>query len=194
VERPVGYLLNTREGLSGEPGVFFDYILASNGLFVRARNPLLAATVLVAPAEIRGLAPLDGRMELTHGKVPKALYDLAISVVAADPRREHYLAVTWDGGYHLRAPAQDGTPGGVSYERLPATVLDIHSHGSMSAFFSGTDNRDEQGLRLYLVIGRLDTLLPEVEMRVGVYGYFAPVSTKDVFDMSGICRVYVGYM
>ena len=179
--RPVGYLLNTRESVSGEPGAFYDYILASNGLFVRAGNPLLAATVLVASAEIRGLVPLDERVELTQGKVPRALYDLATSVVAADPLREHYLAVTWEGAYRLRAPAQEGSGGGVSYERLPATVLDIHSHGTMRAFFSGTDDRDEQGLRLYMVIGRLDTLLPEVELRVGVYGYFAPINIEEVF-------------
>jgi len=179
--KPVGYLLNTREGLSGEPGAFYDYILASNGLFVRAGNPLLAATVLVAPAEIRGLAPMAERVELTQGKVPWALYNLATEVLAADPLREHYLAVTWEGAYRLRASAQDGTPGGVSYERLPATVLDIHSHGTMRAFFSGTDDRDELGLRLYMVIGRLDTLLPEVKLRVGVYGYFAPINIEEVF-------------
>ena len=179
--KPLGYLLNTKEGLSGERGAYYDYVLASNGLFVRARSPLLAATVMVAPAEVRGLAPLEEMVEFPLGRVPQALYDLAVSVVAADPRREHYLAVTWEEGYRLRAPDQDGTAGGVSYERLPATVLDIHSHGAMRAFFSGADNRDEQGLRLYMVIGRLDTLLPEVELRVGVYGYFAPAGREEVF-------------
>lgn len=67
------------------------------------------------------------------------------------------------------------------YERLPSTVLDIHSHGTMRPFFSGTDDKDEQGFRLYMVVGRLDTLVPEVEMRVGVYGYFAPVQFEEVF-------------
>jgi PRTRC genetic system protein A len=61
--------------------------------------------------------------------------------------------------------------------------MDIHSHGHMKAWFSGTDNTDEQGLRLYMVVGRLDTLLPEVELRLGVYGYFIPLSVEDVFDV-----------
>ncbi|MBI4284525.1 MAG: Mov34/MPN/PAD-1 family protein, partial [Chloroflexi bacterium] len=64
---------------------------------------------------------------------------------------------------------------------MPNTVVDIHSHAGMSAFFSSTDNRDEQGLRLYMVVGRLDTLAPEREMRVGVYGYFSPVDLGDIF-------------
>ena len=179
--RPVGYLLNTREGLAGEPGLFYDYILAGNGLFVRAGNPLLEATVLVAEARVRGLLPLTEEVRLLKGRVPTALYDLALSVLAADPWQERYLAVTWDGGYHLTVPPQEGGSAGVSYERLPGTVLDIHSHARMRAFFSWMDDRDEQGLGLYMVVGRLDTLWPEVDLRVGVYGYFAPARMEEVF-------------
>ena len=179
--RPIGYLLNTKEGPEGEPGLFYDYILAGNGLFVRARSPLLGATVLITPAEVRGLLPLEEKVELTQGRIPWMLYDLAVSVLAAEPNRERYLAVTWEGKYHLKVPSQEGTAGGVEYERLPNTVLDIHSHGTMRAFFSGTDDRDEQGFRIYMVMGRFDTLLPDVEIRVGVYGYFAPLVLHEVF-------------
>ena len=179
--KPVGYLLNKGEGPVGEPGLFYNYILAGNGLFVRARSPLLEATVFIAPAQVRGLMLLEEKVVLPQGKMPRMLYDLATSVLAADPRRERYLAVTWEGKYCLRVPPQENNPGGVSYEPLPNTVLDIHSHGMISAFFSDTDDRDEQGLRLYMVMGRFDTMLPEVEMRVGVYGYFAPVRLEEVF-------------
>lgn len=179
--RPVGYLLNTSEGLAGEPGLFYDYILAGNGLFVRAGNPLLEATVLVAQARVRGLLPLSEELRLLKGRVPTALYDLALSVLAAFPWQECYLAVTWEDGYHLRGPPQEGDGGGVEYERLPDTVLDIHSHARMRPFFSWTDDSDEQGLRVYMVVGRLDTLWPEVDLRVGVYGYFAPARMEEVF-------------
>lgn len=179
--KPVGYLFNTREGLAGEPGLFYDYILAGGSLFVRARSPLLAAMVRIAHAQVRGLASLEEAVELPKGRIPRSLYNLVLSVLTADPWHERYLAVTWDGEYHLRMPPQEGGGSGVNYERLPSTVLDIHSHGAMSAFFSGTDDGDEQGLRLYMVVGRLDTLWPEVELRVGVYGYFAPISVEEVF-------------
>jgi len=179
--RPVGYLLNTKEGLEGEPGLFYNYILAQNGLFVRGENSLLAATVCVAPAEVRGVSALTEEVRLKKGKVPRRLYDLALSVIAADRYHEHYLAVTWEGEYRLREPWQTSSSSGVEYEVLPNTVLDIHSHGTMRAFFSGIDSRDEQGLRLYMVVGRLDTLLPEVEVRAGVYGYFAPVGVEEIF-------------
>jgi PRTRC genetic system protein A len=178
----VGYLLNKEKGPEGEPGLFYDYILAGNGVFVRARSSLIRATVLISRAQVRGLSPLREGIELPQGRIPWMIYDLAVSVLAATPHRERYLAVTWEGKYHLRAPAQVSSPGGVEYEPLSNTVLDIHSHGTMSAFFSSTDNRDEQGLRIYMVMGRFDTLLPDVAIRVGVYGYFAPVRTAEVFD------------
>jgi PRTRC genetic system protein A len=181
--RSAGYLLNTREGLTGERGIFYDYILAGNGLFVRAQNRHLRATINIAPAEVRGLLPLEKSLELPGGRIPRGLYDLALSVMAADPWRERYLAITWDGSYRLRMPVQEMEGGGVSYERLPDTLVDIHSHASMGAFFSQTDNEDEQGFGLYMVIGKVDTTSPEVKLRLGVYGYFAPITLPEVFDV-----------
>ena len=179
----VGYLLNAREGLEGEPGFFYNYIVAGNGLFIRAQGSLIEATVQIAPAIVRGLAPVRQSVRLTYGKVPWHIYDLAVSLFAAEPRREHYLAVVWDRGYRLRIPPQERDSASVSYERLPHTVLDIHSHSLMSAFFSGTDNRDEQGLRLYMVVGGLDTMFPETRLRVGIYGYYAPLELPEVFGV-----------
>jgi PRTRC genetic system protein A len=177
----VGYLLNTERGQEGEPGPFYNYILAGNGLFVRAKSPFLQATVMIAYAPVRGLLPLEETVELPMGSIPRYIYDLALSIFFSNRRQEHYVAVTWEGEYRLRVPFQEPGECGVRYERLPSTVLDIHSHGTMRPFFSGTDDRDEQGFRLYMVVGRLDTLVPEVEMRVGVYGYFAPVQFEEVF-------------
>jgi PRTRC genetic system protein A len=95
--------------------------------------------------------------------------------------REQYLAITWEDEYRLRMPGQERNGASVKYESLPSSVMDIHSHGRMDAFFSYTDDSDEKGLRLYMVVGRLDTLLPEVELRIGIYGYFAPISLEEVF-------------
>jgi len=66
-----------------------------------------------------------------------------------------------------------------------ATILcDLHSHGNMRAFWSSTDDADEQSARLFAVIGKLDTE-PEVRVRVGVYGYWMPLPITAVFTGSG---------
>ena len=181
--KPVGYLINTKQGQEGETGLFFNYVLAGNGLYIQASGPLIRASVCIADAEVRGLNPLEERLELVRGKIPRYIYDLAVSGLCANPSQERYLAVTWEGQYRLRAPVQESSASSVTYNTQESTILDIHSHGTMKPFFSYTDTCDEQGLRLYMVVGHLDHLIPEVKMRVGVYGYFMPVNIEEVFGV-----------
>lgn len=180
--KPVGYLINTREGLQGEAGVFYNYILAENGLFIRARNAYLDANMCIAPEEVRGLAPLGESVELLHGKIPKYLLDLGISTLWFNCNVEQYLAITWQDRYILDKPFQSQTECSVQYETLPNTVMDIHSHmGGAPPHFSGTDDRDEQGFCLYAVVSGLHDLFPTVVIRIGIYGYFFPLTKEEVF-------------
>ncbi len=88
----------------------------------------------------------------------------------------------WDGdAYRVVVPEQVGTAASLTYHPPAGVVAEFHSHGTGRAFFSGTDDKDEQGLRIYGVVGRLDTPLPELSLRVGVYGHFAPVEWSKVF-------------
>ena len=179
----VGYLVNHQDGLSGERGLYYNYILASNGIFIEAEGPLITARVPVAECEIRGLAPIKPRVSLTYGSIPQRFFDLALDSFLADPDKEHYAAVTGSAGYHFYVPVQDRNGGSVVYEVGESVVLDLHSHGHMGARFSGQDDKDEQGLKLSVVVGKLNAT-PVVKLRVGVYGYFKSLEWKDVFDGS----------
>ena len=177
----VGYLRHTRDGLIGETGLGYSYLLASNGLFIRAENALLRATIQVAPAEVRGLAPLTESLELVHGRIPWSLVEATTNLYGLD--HELYMAVAWQAGAYQRVvPSQTGSPASVQYQRPRGVLLDVHTHGSMGAFFSSTDDADEQGFQLYAVLGRLDLPVREVGLRLGVHGYFAPLDWGEVFD------------
>ncbi|KKL07387.1 hypothetical protein LCGC14_2586530 [marine sediment metagenome] len=178
--RPVGYLVK-HETLCGERGSFFDYVIAGNGVFVEAEGPLLAARAPVAEANIRGLMSTEAKVVLRHGLIPSHLFDLALSVMLADPEHERYLAIAWrDGRYRLLEPQQVPAGAGVSYQRVEDVVLDLHSHCGMEAYFSLTDNGDEQGLKLYGVVGKLNGR-PQLRLRIGVYGYFHELPWDQVF-------------
>ena len=183
MNRPVGYLLNHPDGLSGERGLYYNYILGSNGLFIEAESPLFAVRIPVADCEVRGLAPVETKVILTYGSIPQRFFDLALDVFLADPHKEHYVAVTGSAGYHFYVPVQECNCGSVVYETGEAVILDLHSHGHGSASFSQQDDIDETGLKLFGVVGKLDTT-PVVKLRVGVYGYFKTLAWKDVFDGS----------
>ena len=180
--KPVGYLTNSLTGINGELGVFYNYILATDWIYLKAKNTHLAATVCIAPCEIRGLAPLKEDIQLLHGKIPLYFLNKALSTLIITPDIEQYLAITWDESYRLKIPSQQATSISVAYETLPDTVLAIHSHtGGVPAQFSPIDDHDEQGFGLYGVIGDLRNLCPTVELRLGIHGYFLPLSQSEVF-------------
>ncbi len=179
---PVGYLVNHPAGLAGVQGIGYDYVLGSGGLYVQSESAHLIARVLVAPADVRGLAPVAEKVQLTHGPIPASLFEVGLRWFQDAPDTERLFAVRWDGrAYRLVVPPQAGTATRLAYQPPTGVVAEFHSHGSSSAFFSATDDRDEQGFRIYGVVGRLDALRPELRLRVGVYRHFAPVDWPQVF-------------
>ena len=178
----MGYLVNHTNGLSGGHGIGYDYVLGSGGLYVQSESAQLTARVLVAPCKVRGLAQVTEKVTLNHGPIPAHLFELGLGWMLAAPDTERFFAVCWDGdAYRLVVPPQEGTATSLAYEPPAGVVAEFHSHGSLPAFFSATDDKDEQGFRIYGVAGRLDTAEPELALRVGVYGHFAPLVWSQVF-------------
>ena len=62
-------------------------------------------------------------------------------------------------------------------------VMDIHSHNTMPANFSQTDNDDEKATRVYAVIGRLDKFFPDITVRISNGGKFFEIPPEQVFEL-----------
>ena len=178
----MGYLVNHPAGLAGVQGIGYDYVLGSGGVYVQSQGAQLTARVPVAPGEVRGLAPVAEKLQLTHGPIPAHLFEAGLRWFQDAPDTERLFAVRWDGrAYRLVVPPQAGTASSLAYLPPAGVVAEFHSHGSSHAFFSATDDRDEQGFRIYGVAGRLDAPRPELRLRVGIYGHFAPLDWPQVF-------------
>ena len=179
----MGYLVNHPAGLAGSQGIGFDYVLGAGGLYVQSESANLTARVRIAPAEVRGLASVTEKLELAHSPIPAHVFELGLGWMLAAPDTERFFAVRWDGdSYRLVVPPQEGTASSLSYQPPSGVIAEFHSHARHRAFFSATDDRDEQGFRIYGVVGRLDTPTPELTLRVGIYGHFAPLHWSQVFD------------
>ena len=179
----MGYLVNHPAGLSGSQGIGFDYVFGTDGLYVQSESAHLTARIPVAPCEVRGLAPVSEKLALAHGLIPAHVFELGLGWMLAAPDTERFFAIRWDGyAYRLVVPPQEGTGSSLSYQPPAGVVAEFHSHGGHRAFFSATDDGDEQGFRVYGVVGRLDTPAPELALRVGIYGHFAPLRWSQVFD------------
>jgi PRTRC genetic system protein A len=181
----VEYLV-AREGVPCRKGLAFDYLLAGDGVYLVADNDHLGVRVPIADCEIRGLPLVYPSCNLKHGRIPGWIWDAIVWAAHVGYARGHevMLTVRFDPsvGYRLIVPSQVAGPAHVTYRPTTDAVLEIHSHGPLAADFSATDSADEQGLRLYGVVGRLGTERPEVALRVGAYGHFLAVAWETVFQ------------
>ena len=176
---PAGYRINLPAGPRGPTGIAYNYIMAQNGVFIQAENDHLAATVLVQELQLRGLAPLQESILLKHDTIPNRLVAQGIDWMRESPMEERYFAITWQNHrYQLAIPAQQGDSSSLTYTCPENPVAEFHSHGPHRAEFSPTDNRDEQSLRIYGVVGNLSDPIPQVNIRIGVYGHFKPIKAN----------------
>ena len=160
----------------------YDYILAANGLHIRAESSLIQATSPVANARIPGLTPVAPAIHLHHGLIPTDLFAKGLTWLKNCPTTERYFAIVVDNGsYKLRIPEQTGASAHMSYRPPDNAVAEFHSHAVLDAFFSSTDDRDEQGFRIYGVIGQTQKPQPQLVLRLGIFGAFREIPWDDVF-------------
>ena len=131
--------------------------------------------------------------------LPKIPYEMLAQIISFfrsyvtnEEALEAMVYVYWSNAEHAYfayAPKQTVTSDSI-HTTLPdleddfTLVMEIHSHNTMEAFFSPTDNADEKATRLYTVIGRLDKLFPDLKTRASVGGKFIEVSPAEVFEMA----------
>ena len=173
----------------------YQYVVASNGVFVRASRPGLQAMIPVAECtpNIRGLELAEPYVRLQK-KVPEKLLTQALLWSIQAMPNEALVWFNLDGAssrWTARRPEQVQRKMSVqptdAFDPFGATALvDLHSHNSMPPFFSTTDNRDETGFRIYAVIGSIHPRglkPPRVRVRVGIYGHVFPLPASDVFNL-----------
>jgi PRTRC genetic system protein A len=189
------------------PGI--AWIFAANGVWKRGVSETLSILLPVADyvdvagvdaRTLPGLAPLMPGVrwrDYPHripGQLLAAMLAHARKAATTTPSGlltpiEQQYHITHEAGrLRVRVPPQDATAGRVRYELPDAPILlDLHSHHSMAAFFSGTDNRDDTGLGVSAVIGRIYDR-PEIAVRLCCYGHTQRVPALTVFDGLGGCR------
>jgi PRTRC genetic system protein A len=177
--------------------VLYEYWLAGNGLFLRAKRTGLEVVLPLVHYQVKGLADLPPYLKLDYPPVPKMLVSRMLELARQakneqGPPLEQLFHLSYDEPacqWRLEVPAQVQTSGSVqpvesgvgsSYERA---ILELHSHHGLSAYFSTTDDRDEaRSFRLFAVIGRIFDQ-PEIRVRVGVFGHFWEVSATTVLEI-----------
>jgi PRTRC genetic system protein A len=131
---------------------------------------------------------------LPDGKIPIELFDQIVGFFkqVMDVKKQELEAMIWvcwdqENGYHLIVPDQRVGKASASYDwaSLPTgktIVCDIHSHNTMGAFFSGTDNRDDQGnIGFSGVVGHLKAETPQTKWRFNYKDVKIDCDFDDIF-------------
>jgi PRTRC genetic system protein A len=188
----VTYHVHKCDPLPASDALAYQYIMAGNGIFIRAETPFFDVLLPIASCMMRGLPPLRQHFQLKVPRIPARQLDTVLTDAGRARRPDGglnealYLFHHHGQTVQVKKPSQQATAvsvlaaGGDNSNIL----CDLHSHGNMCAFFSQTDDADEQAAKLYAVIGKLDTV-PEILLRVGVYGYWMLLPVTAVFTSSG---------
>jgi len=214
-----------------QPGVPYEYILAGNGVHLRAERAGLEVMFPISSVQVRGLPALEPYLSLKSPKIPASALvfileeaqnqiaparscrkcgctdqhgcpdgcwwveaDLCSQCADEDALGTRFLNSdpadlievmfyldTVQGEWRIWQPKQNQSRVAIQYAP-EHSLVEIHSHHTMDAFFSTTDTSDQQGFRIYAVLGRITTT-PTLHVRVGVYGHFWEVPAGWIFDL-----------
>jgi PRTRC genetic system protein A len=160
------------------------FIWAGNGIFRSVTRQEFKAVVCHREVHTPGLPELVQEFKLLVPPVPHTKVKAIIEQIQQEPDLEQLFYLYWRGDrWEVLYPEQECTPSTcIAGDRFPEpAVIEIHSHGAMGAFFSGTDNLEEDGCRISTVIGKSTGQL-EIVSRVCVHGLFLPISSNLIYE------------
>lgn len=180
----IDYALATNTSLTPTANCLYQYIMAANGLFIRAENRTFRIVSQIAKVPIAGLARVENEFKFHLPRVPLALTEQLLDRCQRYYPHEVYLQLTSDGVlWKLKQPQQITSGSSVQWQGGDSCDIELHSHPHHQAKFSSIDDRDERGLCLYAVIG-FPTKDAEILLRVGIYGqWFTYLPARTVFEL-----------
>lgn len=143
---------------------------------------------------VREFEDIRAEFKMALPKIPAHIFSKVMGFFKSISDELHYevlvhiLYDTEEKEYIIKVPKQRISEASVNsetdepYPDRYIHVMDFHSHNTMPAVFSGTDNADEKETRLYAVAGRFNRTFPEITVRAGCAGKFIPLNPEDVFE------------
>ena len=174
--------------------ILYEYLVAGNGLFVRAERNEFAATLPLFAGQIKCLP--DAKIGITWRRPRiggylwrEILLDARHKSTSSDFKEDVYViywhkatrAWSWKAvgreRQWARAVADDTLP------EYGEACIELHTHPPGAIHFSGTDDADESGkFRIFAILIDIhDT--PKIRFRCGIYDHFFPVPAAWIGDL-----------
>lgn len=189
-------------------GEFYKHMKLSGGRYVRMKVKGLPDRFKALEKQLKG----DIKEELNFlpaGKIPFEYWQQIVAffrqvMVHKKSDVEAHAWILWSEqrGYFISVPKQVVSKASVAFsydaDALPpgaVIVVDIHSHNTMGAFYSGTDdNNDKNSIYYSGVIGKISDKNYEYVMRFNLHDIKKTVDLDDVFDLTQSVEVPTDWM
>lgn len=177
-----------------------NMLVFGNGVYLMRQNIIGKFIRKVNDANLPGIGNgPEPTFELHLPKIPVDILRQQVcfyrKVMDVHQNAESYTMILWDKEdqkYIVVCPKQKISRGNVQYDLgfdYPSTryiqVVSCHSHNTMGAFFSGTDDADEKGDMCYMVMGELNKPVPAFKIRASLAGKeVKSLRISDLFDIT----------
>jgi len=158
------------------------YINASDGLYLQTNTNTLNASICIAHAQSQlPYGELSEEIILSHGLIPASILSTVIdrSLDVSPKEWAGIIIFSEKSGYQLLEPELIKSEIGLVQYKLPEfdgdMVVDIHSHGTIPAYFSNQDDTDERltgGVHFSMVVGSCGKEKVEISARLSIDGTF----------------------
>lgn len=172
----------------------FEYLLAGNGLFVRARRREFAVSLPLSVQKISGLPNGPIGVSWTKPRITASLWQEILLHArqrheSSNFKEEVYL-IYWDKAlseWRCRASGREHSwASTVADDTLPEYAeccIELHTHPPGALHFSRADDRDELGkFRIFAILIDVHDK-PKIRFRCGVYDHLIPIPAAWVGEM-----------
>lgn len=168
------------------------YVIDGAGWKLFKRNGV--STALISVDAVSGVSAVNPYISFTAKKIPYILIEKVVAFFKEVYRKYQSEAVGYlyyeptTGIWDYVVPKQSASAAHASYEGAEKRAGwqcagTIHSHGSMTAFHSGTDDADEMNFDgVHITIGRVSDLNPEFSCSLVIQGERVKFEIHDLVD------------
>lgn len=164
----------------------YEYFLAGNGLFVRAKRLEFAVSLPLSMQKIWGLPSVSVGIFWEKRRIAASLWHEILlhaqqNQTSSNFKEEVYL-IYWDklsGSWQWRASSrQHSWASTIADDTLPEYAeccIELHTHPPGALNFSGADDTDELGkFRIFAILIDVHDK-PKIRFRCGVYDHLVPI-------------------
>lgn len=180
-----------------------NYAIQGDGIYAIVKNRIGKFIYKMVDQPFPGLpTQFNGsKLVLDVPKIPEVIYwqirqfftDISKDMGEAEAFCQVYYDQT-ERRYVVHVPEQTVSKASVNYDATEnlsvknpdryILVFEIHSHNTMGAFWSGTDDSDEKETRFYGVLGNLDKEEIGEKFRTNILGKYVDLTKEHIFDFS----------